>query len=493
MANYLKGLIFLSFMSEYAMRKSYAKDEAKSKSRQLVKGMIEKHILPRKKPKDITALILGGKDMMEVLEIYDPLGIPRKNITSIEMYPKIAEQQRKITPEVNIQIMNLDEYAKMRQKMFFDIYSLDFTSNINSSTLMTIAKYKLASSLSNVLFHIAMQKGREQKDGKAILDFMAYNSISNILSQTDDLQNEMSVMFDKDKKDDANRMSLIRNHSMTSLLFTMPGSLSIYGRKNDFEMLSEKFFGMGYDSLILKVASECEYFKFDGLFRKRCLDKDIDTLMSVPEIVDMANEKIKVKILTDFSLIIKKSMNYLRADKNDQTKLEFNALPTANLITNVISSLKNHKNIDFKEIIDFAKYTYVSQSGTPMTGIVAFYQQNHAKEQILSKLDELIVYSDPIRVRNLRQVLKLSMDYIKIPEPVCLADAGKPPVFLGNSSKPIIRKGEIAKLLSEGYSKDFIRGNYRIGNPRSISAIQAHLTRKEMKLQKNEERETLDV
>ena len=92
---------------------------------------------------------------------------------------------------------------------------------------------------------------------------MAYNSISNILSQTDDLQNEMTVMFDKDKKDDANRMSLIRNHSMTSLLFTMPGSLSIYGRKNDFEMLSEKFFGMGYDSLILKVASECEYFKFD--------------------------------------------------------------------------------------------------------------------------------------------------------------------------------------------------------------------------------------
>ena len=63
-------------MSEYAMRKSYAKDEAKSKSRQLVKGMIEKHILPRKKPKDITGLASGVE--VEYIKWGDQVRIARK-------------------------------------------------------------------------------------------------------------------------------------------------------------------------------------------------------------------------------------------------------------------------------------------------------------------------------------------------------------------------------------------------------------------------------
>ena len=73
------------------IQKHYSDDWAKSRSRDLVRGMIEDTVLQYRKPSQVTVLCFPGVDTTEIEEVYDPLGIPRENIIGLERDPEIAK------------------------------------------------------------------------------------------------------------------------------------------------------------------------------------------------------------------------------------------------------------------------------------------------------------------------------------------------------------------------------------------------------------------
>ena len=71
--------------------KRYQSDWAKAKSRDLVKDMIQKTLLKFRKPEELSVLCLPGIDAEEIFQVYDALGIPRKNIVGVERESDIAD------------------------------------------------------------------------------------------------------------------------------------------------------------------------------------------------------------------------------------------------------------------------------------------------------------------------------------------------------------------------------------------------------------------
>ncbi len=70
------------------MSKTY-NDPAKQLSRQKLRDFIQKTVLSKKRAKDVRVVCFPGAEVegeegLEIKEIYDPLGIPRKNITGLE-------------------------------------------------------------------------------------------------------------------------------------------------------------------------------------------------------------------------------------------------------------------------------------------------------------------------------------------------------------------------------------------------------------------------
>ena len=64
--------------------KRYHDDWAKTKSRDLVRLMIERTLLKFRRPKDIRVLCFPGIDAEEIIQVYDSLGIPRSNVVGVE-------------------------------------------------------------------------------------------------------------------------------------------------------------------------------------------------------------------------------------------------------------------------------------------------------------------------------------------------------------------------------------------------------------------------
>ena len=112
------------------MVKTY-NDPIKKKSREKIKEFVVKNLLKFRKPKDLKVVCfpgaeIGGEEALEIKEVYDPIGIPRSNITGIEADYEKAERLRKADLGINIeQKLDLDFFKETNKG--FDIISLDYT------------------------------------------------------------------------------------------------------------------------------------------------------------------------------------------------------------------------------------------------------------------------------------------------------------------------------------------------------------------------------
>lgn len=115
------------------MPKSYD-DPVKQKAREKQRNFIRRNMKFRR-PQDIRVLCLpgaeqGGEEGLEILEVYDPLGISRGNITGLEIDPERAERLRQA--DMGIQIVNMSDIEFLQQAAergrSWDVISLDYTS-----------------------------------------------------------------------------------------------------------------------------------------------------------------------------------------------------------------------------------------------------------------------------------------------------------------------------------------------------------------------------
>ncbi len=149
-------------MSDTQLDKRYGNDWAKSKSRDLVRGMIQRN-LGYKKPKDLKVLCFPGNEAAEVREVYDPLGIPRGNIVGIERDKDVADKIR--AQNLGIQVVNqtLEDYVAEQDSLDFDVVSLDYSGPLNEEQLESLRIIGQKQKPQAFLFHVANLAKRDRQ------------------------------------------------------------------------------------------------------------------------------------------------------------------------------------------------------------------------------------------------------------------------------------------------------------------------------------------
>ena len=117
-------------------------DQAKQLSRERLRDFIRKNLLCYRKPKNVRVVCFPGaekegEEAIEVKEVYDALGIPRKNIVGLEGDPEKAERLRRA--DLGIKVVNsfdVDFFEATDQK--FDVVSLDYTGQQTDDKLRAL-------------------------------------------------------------------------------------------------------------------------------------------------------------------------------------------------------------------------------------------------------------------------------------------------------------------------------------------------------------------
>ena len=148
-------------MSSTQIDKNYGNDWAKSKSRDLVRSMIQRN-LGYRRPQDLRVLCFPGNEATEVKEVYDLLGIPRGNIVGVERDPKVAEMIK--SQGLGIQVVNqtLEDYVASQDSLGFDVVSLDYTGPLNGGQLESLRTISLMNSREDFILN---QSNLAKRDG----------------------------------------------------------------------------------------------------------------------------------------------------------------------------------------------------------------------------------------------------------------------------------------------------------------------------------------
>jgi hypothetical protein len=116
-------------------------DPAKQLSRIKLREFIERHF-SEKKRKDLRVLCLPGaeaegEEALEVKEVYDPLGIPRRNIVGLECNPEVADRLERAKLGIEV-IPTFDWQFFQDTDRRFDVISLDYKSNFGDEQRYSI-------------------------------------------------------------------------------------------------------------------------------------------------------------------------------------------------------------------------------------------------------------------------------------------------------------------------------------------------------------------
>lgn len=112
-------------------------DPVKEKARQKQKDFIARNLTSFKDPRQVRVVCFPGAEVegeagLEITSIYDPLRIPRSNITGIEADPRKAQRLRESNLGIRVhEGYDLDFFKQAEEQ--YDIISLDYTGNRDRS------------------------------------------------------------------------------------------------------------------------------------------------------------------------------------------------------------------------------------------------------------------------------------------------------------------------------------------------------------------------
>lgn len=139
-------IIIENFLKETANFLLKMKDtydfESKARARVELKNFVHEKYRKPKDRKNIRVLTLLGHEDHELKQVWDPLGVPRENITVIEYLPKVHEIIKDNNLGVNLfpKATSLEDYIESSSDKSFDIINIDETSNFNKRQRETLAK-----------------------------------------------------------------------------------------------------------------------------------------------------------------------------------------------------------------------------------------------------------------------------------------------------------------------------------------------------------------
>jgi len=439
--------------------KKYGSDWAKSKSRDLVRDMIERTLLKFRKPKDLHVLCFPGIDAAEVYEVYDHSGIPRGNIYGIERDREIADELERKNLGIQVVRGDLEDYLASQESLDLDIVSLDYTNPLSRSQLDSLEEILTKQTINHFLYHQVNLARRDSHSG------MLYNQGQDLvlLREGDRNPKKTKLQFTIEKK--LKRSKLYSESDLKS--FKSDGITGIVGGT-----IGE------YPIKVFDDIARCINSNLNGTLVKR-LERELS--LKIGRKIEI-NEDIIASELYCFGLDALDLRAYLEDRLVDNSRKllsdyfpEFTPEQSGAMIFDLlIRSGSNRFQTREKE-----RYSYISESGSPMLGEVIHVGRSYNVFSQLKKIAGLLGFpnkldiSDKKRLR--KEIIKFQIESEKFS---VRSDEGvsRPRQFLGSSARPVLTKQKAIEEFKNGASVDEVREKYRGVNGKPLAQWKAHVT-----------------
>ena len=444
--------------------KDYGGDWAKSKSRDLIRNMAKKTLLGFKRPEFLRVLCLPGVDAAEVIEVYDPLGIPRANIVGIERDAQVAEILRRRNLGIKIVEKDIEDYVKSERGFDFDIISLDYTGPLTWGHVDTLRRICEKQGLNHFLLHHANLAKRDRGsysmyhvgagfaevafkklEDQPIGNLRAFNHLTNKLSEAGE-----KLVGKGDKKE-------IKSASYSALIKAayMGSDIKVLDR-----ML--KFTSGNYYSGILKFIQRdiIDHMKLtEKLDREAPLEGLAKNLGHMPSLWRFFEEQMYESLSHDLRILAPNLSGF-------EWSVYASLAEASKEAKSFRSKSDNH-------------YSYISESGAPMIGDIYYLSYSQRLRELHKEVARLLGWPESLGcnspTRLYETLLKLNSEDRRIGGDQG-ADLGCWRTFLGSSAKPVLTKQRAIEEFEKGLSVEEIKDRYRGWNGKPLSQWKAHVT-----------------
>ena len=452
-------------------KKHYAGDWAKAKSRDLVKGMIERTLLTFRKPEDISVLCFPGIDGAEVIQVYDALGIPRENVVGLERDPEIAGQIEANCPGIQVVNQTLEDYVAERERFNFDVVSTDYTGGVNNSQITTTSLLAKGMRKDRFIINITNIIKRDPNsfgiyaEGEMRYSGTSSGPVKKEKWPVDGLSEDQMDAISRTKSS-VERLTELSDKK---------GSSADLKRSNYAQIVLGPIFGP-------KVTEHSKLLKwFLG-------DKYNTFLGDLQDLMDKSGERPEIDFEDPFYSIgcfpVAESM--LRQIMMASFERKFAG--------EKIEGGKDGLNYIFKALVlgvtpqkifiprEIKPYSYISESGAPMSGVVSFFGHSRSMSRYSRDLVRHLGYPNNFNLLDkpgfntiFKKFMRAQLKFMEQAE-YMTGDVLREPIFLGSSAKPVLTKAKALEELDNGLTTDEIRAKYRGPKLKSLAAWKAWQT-----------------
>jgi hypothetical protein len=263
------------------LRKNYGNDSAKSKSRELVRSLINRSLLKFRKPCELKVLCFPGVDAIEIYKVYDSLNIPRRNIIGLEREKEIAKKIQEKDLGIQLIPTSLEGYVDSQDKFNFDIISLDFTGPINVKQTNTLEKL-LAKQQKN---HFVLHNANLIKRDKSSYDLYRFGINQNFPKEKCSLSKSLEI-------ENIINLNKVINQQQTDLL---------NGNSKDIKLEN-------YTNILKTIIEGAQISDLETLFKFSCYEEHLKKDISFLELIINTNKLPGTK---DISIDLKSPVNSL--------------------------------------------------------------------------------------------------------------------------------------------------------------------------------------
>jgi hypothetical protein len=434
--------------------KRYHDDWAKVKSRTLVKDMIERALLPKRRPSNLYVLCFPGIDAREIYEVYDPLGIPRENIVGLERDQAIAKELEAKRLGIKVVPKSLDEYLGTLRQSHFDVVSLDYTGPVRADTVNTLHAIRQKQFKSEWVLHHA-NLARRDPNGHRFHLFGTGGMWGG---------ERIHDSFEDAAKNGESDLSSYKSDAYTGLLL-----MGLHDpTKRDYARLRTFIVGKDQTQFIEEVRHAAHQHglpesEFDPLdIESSFLDRYIE---NIPAGAFLCEKVLKEMIMRKINVLYK-------------------GLKVEHMLHLLREGVQESKRF---RPFDATRYSYISESGSPMAGDIYALREDTDTLKQARRLVRFHGYPSEFKFRltdgkSLAEDLvgpynqarkRALLPYIELTKG-SLAPGNRS--FLGSSAKPVLTKGRAIDEFRTGSTVDQIREKYRGCNGKPLAQWKAHVT-----------------
>lgn len=466
--------------------KRYDSDWAKAKSRDLLKDMIARTLLKFRKPKDLKVLCLPGVDAAEILQVYDPLGIPRENITGVEREAPIAEilRGKEIDGKpLGIKVIHdsLDDYLvktyKSHAPLNFDVVSLDYTGPLRLKHIQSLQILSEIEGRNHFVLHQANLVKRDAiskgfylmgagYSGDNLRTFEDHGNTSKLISPIDAL---ISVNRASNALANGGAQEIKSGAYSTMLHGALGGSNS--GCVEDLFLFScgrarEKILDSMMPAFKSMAVSVCE---------ERQIPFKIDYEQPLHSMIDMVGPHPAVMRFFESVTLSNLARDCQNLDLNQKD------FPVW-LMSSLNSTGRRGKYFKPRDI---ETYSYVSESGSPMMGDIYFASYPEGVDAAAARVARAVGYprAGEFRCNDVLELLGAVREFYKQTHKFGegallqkLFDKMHDRQFLGSSSRPVLTKQRAIEEFRAGATIEELREKYRASADKPLAQWKAHVT-----------------